>query len=56
MRGFVSMLGSKGGERVESSKNASGERAYQIPKLPAHYFARTRASFPPPVRPWEQLL
>ena len=57
MRGFVSMLGNKGGEKVESSKNASGERTYQISKLPAHHcFARTRASFPPPVRPWKQLL
>ena len=26
VRGFVSILGSKGGEKVESSKNAAGER------------------------------
>ena len=27
VRGFVSILGSKGGEKVESSKNATGERS-----------------------------
>ena len=32
VRGFVSILGSKGGEAVESSKNAAGERAYKITK------------------------
>jgi uncharacterized surface protein with fasciclin (FAS1) repeats len=32
VRGFVSILGSKGGEKVESSKNAAGERAYKIAK------------------------
>jgi hypothetical protein len=32
VRGFVSILGSKGGEKVESSKNASGERTYRIAK------------------------
>jgi hypothetical protein len=32
VRGFVSILGSKGGEKIESSKNASGERTYKIPK------------------------
>jgi len=26
VRGFVSILGSQGGETVESSKNAAGER------------------------------
>jgi hypothetical protein len=26
VRGFVSILGSKGGEKIESSKNAAGER------------------------------
>ena len=26
VRGFVSLLGSKGGEKVESTKNTSGER------------------------------
>jgi len=30
VRGFVSILGSKGGEQVESSKNAAGERAYKL--------------------------
>ena len=28
--GFVSILGSKGGEKVESSNNAAGERTYKI--------------------------
>jgi hypothetical protein len=32
MRGFVSILGSKGGEKIASSKNAPGERAYKIGK------------------------
>lgn len=32
VRGFVSILGKKGGERIESSKNASGERTYKIAK------------------------
>ena len=32
VRGFVSILGSKGGEQVESSKNAAGERTYEIAK------------------------
>jgi Protein of unknown function (DUF3489) len=32
VRGFVSILGSKGGQSVESSKNASGERTYKISK------------------------
>src|SRR5579863_255369 len=30
VRGFVSILGSKGGEKIESSKNADGERSYRI--------------------------
>ena len=30
VRGFVSILGSKGGEKIESSKNAAGERTYRI--------------------------
>jgi hypothetical protein len=30
VRGFVSILGSKGGEKIESSKNAAGERMYKI--------------------------
>jgi len=32
VRGFVSLLGSKGGEKIESSKNATGERTYKISK------------------------
>jgi len=32
VRGFVSILGSKGGEKIESSKNAAGERTYRIVK------------------------
>jgi Protein of unknown function (DUF3489) len=32
VRGFASILGSKGGEKIESSKNAAGERAYKIVK------------------------
>jgi Protein of unknown function (DUF3489) len=32
VRGFVSILGSKGGEKVESAKNAAGERSYHIAK------------------------
>ena len=30
--GFVSILGSNGGQKVESSKNAAGERSYRIAK------------------------
>jgi hypothetical protein len=32
VRGFVSILGSKGGEKIDSSKNAAGERTYRIGK------------------------
>jgi hypothetical protein len=32
VRGFVGILGSKGGEKVESAKNAGGERTYRIAK------------------------
>ena len=32
VRGFVSILGSRGGEKIESSKNAAGERTYKIGK------------------------
>jgi Protein of unknown function (DUF3489) len=32
VRGFVSILGSKGGEKIESSKNDTGERSYKITK------------------------
>jgi len=31
-RGFVSILGGKGGRKVESSKNANRERTYRIAK------------------------
>jgi hypothetical protein len=30
VRGFVSILGRKGGQKIESSKNAAGERNYRI--------------------------
>jgi hypothetical protein len=30
VRGFVSILGSKGGRTIESSKNSAGERTYKI--------------------------
>jgi hypothetical protein len=32
VRGFVSILGSKGGQTIKSSKNAAGERCYRIAK------------------------
>ena len=32
VRGFVSILGSKGGHTIESTKNAAGERNYKIAK------------------------
>jgi hypothetical protein len=32
VRGFVSILGSKGGGKIESSKNAAGERTYRMSK------------------------
>jgi hypothetical protein len=32
VRGFVSILGNKGGEKIDSSKNAAGERTYKITK------------------------
>jgi hypothetical protein len=32
VRGLISILGNKGGEKIESSKNAAGERAYKIAK------------------------
>jgi len=32
VRGFVSILGSKGGQKIESAKNAAGERSYRIGK------------------------
>ena len=30
--GFVSILGSKGGQKIESSKNEAGDRVYRIAK------------------------
>ena len=32
VRGFVSLLGSKGGLKIESAKNAAGERTYRVAK------------------------
>ena len=32
VRGFVSILGSKGGQKIESSKSADGDRTYKIAK------------------------
>jgi len=32
IRGFVSILGSNGGQKIESSKSAAGERTYKIAK------------------------
>ena len=32
VRGFVSILASKGGEKIESSKNDAGERTYRMTK------------------------
>lgn len=32
VRGFVSILGSQGGEKIESSKSSAGERTYRIKK------------------------
>ena len=32
VRGFVSILGRKEGEKVESSKNEAGDRVYRIAK------------------------
>src|SRR5713226_6743508 len=32
VRGFVSILGSKGGEKIDSSKNSAGDRTYKIGK------------------------
>ena len=32
VRGFVSVLGSKGGLKIESAKNDAGERTYRITK------------------------
>jgi hypothetical protein len=32
VRGFVSILGSKGREKIESAKNEAGERTYRVAK------------------------
>ena len=32
VRGFVGILGNKGGEKIESSKDDSGQRTYRIAK------------------------
>ena len=32
VRGFVSILGSKGSQSIESSKNVAGERTYKVTK------------------------
>jgi hypothetical protein len=32
VHGFISILGNKGGENIESSKSATGERTYKIGK------------------------
>ena len=32
VRGFVSILGGKGGQKIESSKTAAGDRTYRITK------------------------
>ena len=32
VRGFVSLLGSKGGLKIESAKNSAGERMYRVAK------------------------
>ena len=32
VRGFVSILGSKRGQKIESAKKAAGERSYRIAK------------------------
>jgi Protein of unknown function (DUF3489) len=32
VRGFVSILGRKGGKSIESSKNAARERTYKVPR------------------------
>ena len=48
LRGFVSILGSKGGQKIESSKNAAGERSYvAVLSLP---LKRVSAN-----RPWSPL-
>jgi hypothetical protein len=43
VRGFVSILGSKGGEKIESSKNAAGERTYKIGNSSANSSSKRRS-------------
>ena len=38
VRGFVSILGSKGGEKIESSKNEAGERTYKLCGAPHNLY------------------
>ena len=42
VRGFVSILGSKGGEKIESSKNAAGERTYKSQSSPPRFVSPQR--------------
>ncbi|HXP88672.1 MAG TPA: DUF3489 domain-containing protein [Bryobacteraceae bacterium] len=51
IRGFVSLLGSKGGLKIESTKNAAGERSCRIAKYPA----RANKPFPPNAAPGSSL-
>jgi Protein of unknown function (DUF3489) len=53
VRGFVGILGSNGGKKIDSSKNAAGERTYKIgiklqarrrPKTPPRLCARSGVS------------
>ena len=48
VRGFVSILGSKGGEKIESSRSESGERTYCIARSAQRY---VRAQFLRRTRP-----
>lgn len=36
VRGFVSIFGSKGGEKIDSSTSADGERTYKIASTTQH--------------------
>ena len=47
-RGFVSILGSKGGETIESSKNAAGERTLPHRQITSSHGASSNADFPVP--------
>jgi hypothetical protein len=51
VRGFVSILGSKNGEKIESTKNAARERSYRSQSgEPAMSSAPTPRPFPVPAR------